>query len=205
MTPRQAALAAGAIYYFTGKACPAGHVANRFVSTRTCSACANEKGPLWKAANKDALVLYEKQRYAAQPEFYRNKAAKHRKENPTAFLAAQEKYRNTAKCKSTRTAWAQNNPDKTYAKYKKWYENGGKAISRAHVKARHAAKRTRTPPWADRAAIVSFYMNAPAGMSVDHIIPLRGKLVSGLHVLENLQYLSCSENSRKSNKYEVQL
>jgi hypothetical protein len=57
-----------------------------------------------------------------------------------------------------------------------------------------------TPLWSNKPAIRQFYVNCPEGFHVDHIIPLHGKKVSGLHVLENLQYLPATENLRKSNK-----
>jgi 5-methylcytosine-specific restriction endonuclease McrA len=68
---------------------------------------------------------------------------------------------------------------------------------------RRAAKLKRTPLWSNKEEIDQFYLNTPRGMTVDHIIPLQGELVSGLHVLDNLQYLTKAENSRKKNKYEV--
>jgi hypothetical protein len=59
----------------------------------------------------------------------------------------------------------------------------------------------QTPKWANKEKIKQFYKQKPKGYEVDHIIPLQGKFVSGLHVENNLQYLSKIDNVRKSNKF----
>lgn len=71
--------------------------------------------------------------------------------------------------------------------------------------------KTRTIPWADRKGIKRMYAEArrlteATGIvhQVDHIIPLRGDMVSGLHVHNNLQILTGSENSKKRNRFEVE-
>lgn len=61
----------------------------------------------------------------------------------------------------------------------------------------------RVPRWSQLDKIQEFYFNCPEGYHVDHIIPLQGKLVSGLHVIENLQYLTAKDNKEKSNKYII--
>jgi len=63
-----------------------------------------------------------------------------------------------------------------------------------------ASVKNQTPPNADRKAIQEFYDNCPPGYEVDHIIPISK---GGLHTLKNLQYLTVSENRRKSNKIIV--
>lgn len=69
---------------------------------------------------------------------------------------------------------------------------------------RRAAKLNATPKWADLEAIKYIYTVAhKAGLEVDHIVPLQGKLVCGLHVENNLQLLTRNENTRKGNRYEV--
>ena len=63
---------------------------------------------------------------------------------------------------------------------------------------RYMAKRKQqTPPNIDIKTLQEFYLNCPEGHEVDHIIPISK---GGLHCLENLQYLTISENRRKSNK-----
>ena len=70
----------------------------------------------------------------------------------------------------------------------------------SYIAQRRAAKKHRTVRW-DQKGIKEFYINCPEGFQVDHIIPLQGNLVCGLHVLSNLQYLTIQENLQKGNKY----
>jgi len=64
-------------------------------------------------------------------------------------------------------------------------------------------RRLRKPQWADTAAIEAFYQQCPEGYHVDHIIPLKGRAISGLHTLDNLQYLTKEQNENKSNKINL--
>ena len=66
---------------------------------------------------------------------------------------------------------------------------------------RRAAKLQATPDWADTAKIQSIYSEASRlGLEVDHIVPLRGRIVCGLHVEHNMQLLTKAENSSKNNR-----
>jgi len=71
-----------------------------------------------------------------------------------------------------------------------------------------ATKLRRTPIWANHFEIKMFYDVAKVlsrgGVlfHVDHIVPLRGKEVSGFHVQDNLQVLPWHENLKKSIKFE---
>jgi hypothetical protein len=94
--------------------------------------------------------------------------------------------------------------DKRRVAIKKWQTANPekwKSICRTKCSRRRAGTIHRTPSWSETKAILVFYANCPEGYEVDHIIPLQGESVSGLHVLGNLQYLLAFENRRKSNAY----
>ena len=88
-------------------------------------------------------------------------------------------------------------------KYKQ--RNKGK-INAQHANRKKFVKRA-TPFWVDKKAIENIYQESicislTTGIShhVDHIIPIQGKNVSGLHVPYNLQILTAKENCSKQNR-----
>jgi hypothetical protein len=77
-----------------------------------------------------------------------------------------------------------------------------KGYRRFHSRLREIAEIRQRPKWADMAKIREIYVNRPEDCHVDHIVPLRGKNVCGLHVEYNLQYLPIKENMKKHNTYK---
>ena len=109
---------------------------------------------------------------------------------------------NKAKHRKWAQAWRSKNRERHREMNRNWArENTGKI--QANKKLRDLQKERATPPWSEHKKIAQIYANRPPGHHVDHIIPLRGKNVSGLHVLANLQYLPADENIRKGNKFEA--
>jgi 5-methylcytosine-specific restriction endonuclease McrA len=101
--------------------------------------------------------------------------------------------------KAVHALWYPKVRDKRLQDKKAWRKaNTGRV--KAYGAMRRAAERTQCPSWADQSALLDIYLKCPEGYSVDHIVPLRGKLVSGLHVPWNLQYLTPTENQAKGNR-----
>jgi len=116
---------------------------------------------------------------------------------------------NKEKKRQIEILWRKRNPQKVKEMNKKggkkWASNN-KGKRNAIDMRRKAALIQRTPRWADNERIKEYYIEAErltkeTGIchEVDHIIPLQGKMISGLHVHNNLQILTRSQNRAKKN------
>lgn len=92
--------------------------------------------------------------------------------------------------------------DELNAKRRERWSNDPYDPARLHYRRKDV--KDRTPPWADKKRILEVYAKCSDGYHVDHIIPLKGLIdgrpVSGLHVHENLQYLTEAQNRKKYNR-----
>jgi hypothetical protein len=163
--------------YFTGEPCKNKHIEQRLVSSGGCIECAR----LQTAKNR-ANETTQKRALRLQKSV----------ERATQWRITNPEHANT---KIVKRRWASAHPDQKNADTAK----------------RRAAKLQRTPLWLTpehHKQIGQFYWEA-ADVSklvgefyhVDHIVPLQGKTVSGLHVPWNLQILHAKENLSKGNNH----
>ena len=167
--------------YFTGKPCKRGHVSERATQNKGCLECDRERKRAWREANPEKHKEIKRAYREANPE--------KDKEQSRAWREA-----NREKAKESCRAWNEANPDKRNALTSK----------------RRAAKLQRTPAWADHESIRLWYLGARIlgellgeTYHVDHILPMQGEKVSGLHTFENLQLLPGSENCSKRNSFHA--
>jgi hypothetical protein len=223
---RAEAIELGSARYFTGKPCPSGHVAERFVSTRGCTACTKAKTKKsrqedpqkWRSyghsqytnnrekelyrqreyqkKNSDKISVKNKQRYELKRESIIDAARKYRLENREII---NEKQRNRYRA----------NRDKLKLRNSKWRKANRHRVA-FYVEARRASRKARTPEWFGEfdelvfreAAHLVCIREAHTGIKwhVDHIIPLSAADASGLHVWNNCQVIPAKLNSSKGNR-----
>ena len=171
--------------YFNGIPCVRGHTSERMVSSRACCECLKINLAQYRIDNRDGL-LQRKREYAKQ-----QRASK---SGHLYAIAKKSVAKHRAKRNQEKVAWRKKNAPRVLA----W------------CRERQAAKLQRTPAWLaadDHWMIEQAYELAALRTKmfgfpwhVDHIFPLRGKTISGLHVPTNLQVIPGVENLRKGNR-----
>jgi hypothetical protein len=117
---------------------------------------------------------------------------------------------NPEKSADSKTKWRQDNMETHNATNREWFANNKDKRASYQAK-RNATILQRTPKWDTDAHLIVAKYQVAAMLSretgepyhVDHIIPLQGKYVSGLHIFSNLRVIPGSDNVKKSNKYTV--
>ena len=162
-----------------------------------CRPCLAEKQRAYRAKN------LESQREATRK--WREGAKEHEQSYRKSYQLENREAR-IAACRD----WREKNPEKNRQAQRNYRDNNKGKVAAKNAK-RYAAKMERTVGWADLEAIDAIYdqashLTATTGIKhhVDHIIPMQGEMVSGLHVETNLQILTASENCAKGNTYRIQ-
>jgi len=187
---RKEAKVSGMIRYFTGKVCRNNHIAERYVNSGHCVQCVAQQRQEWQKAHPEKTRLSWQKYQTTNSEKCR-----------AASLRA---YYKNPECNRL---WRKQNPDKVKQIQKQWRQNNPAKMA-ATANRRRASKIQRTPLWADKERTQSYYdvcaffneVNGYTKYHVDHVIPLKGKQVSGLHVHNNLQVILATENLRKGNR-----
>ena len=153
---------------------------------------------VFMARDLENLKRLQREWYQRNKELVKERARQWRQENPE-------------KRAEHRKRWKVKNPDKVAAE-KKQYKARNPHKFNAYNGKRRAAKLLRTPKWLtadDLFIIEEAYHLAKLRTEitgfewhVDHILPLQGKTVSGLHVPANLQVIPATINLKKSNRHE---
>jgi hypothetical protein len=162
-----------------------------------------ESERLARLSDPDRFRKTQRKSYARNRDSARARQKEYYEKNKDAIRAQQRQYYkdNTKKIRAQKDRWVANNPDRVKRNADAWRKAHSYMWNERAMR-RYAGIKTATPKWANLESIKSFYAaSASAGMSVDHIVPIKSKLVCGLHVIDNLQMMPFSENVRKSNKW----
>jgi hypothetical protein len=216
---RAEAKAKGLKQYFTGKPCKRGHTAKRYTSIGACITCQASCGAAYQKANAEAIAAWNAAYRKANAETIATKIAAYYRANAETIAAKNVAYRKAnaetiaayhrahdKKRAAKKAAYYRANAE-TIAAYAAAYSRANPHIINAKKAKYRAAKLNATPAWADLEAIKKVYddcafITQATGVKhhVDHIVPLQGETVCGLHTEANLQIITASENCSKNNK-----
>jgi len=179
--------------YFSGRPCKHGHLAERLTVNGTCVECTNMRCAEWCAKNQERVRRNKQRHIDRDPSGYRAKRLARQKRMSEQYEVA-------------RRNWRERNRDKVLAIKAAW-KRRNRAKGAADRMKRYAAQLQATPKWADLQATQAIYDECAAitqrtGVKhhVDHIVPLLGKAVCGLHVQYNLRIITAIQNHSKSNR-----
>lgn len=194
---RAEAKAQGLKFYRTGKPCKHGHLSDRYTSTAICVTCVQLAGVDRYKNNREA-------QYEAWRKWYELNKDVHNERVKRWQTVNKDKTRADAK------AWVAANPEKVAAKTKRYREAHPDKVA-AWAASSVARRAKRVPKWLsedDKWMLQEAYALAKQRTKmlgfvweVDHIIPLRGATVSGLHVPTNIQVIPKAHNRAKRNKF----
>lgn len=117
-----------------------------------------------------------------------------------ANRALQYYHDNHEKEKQSRRNRYANNPEPQRKRIRKYNQDNRGKVKLKRILRKQSVERA-TPNWADMKTIQKIYHDCPLDHEVDHIVPINGKTVCGLHIPNNLQYLTKSENCSKGNRF----